>query len=145
MKILKLSLIATTLLLSGCANFDSKLTASNDVNPDINGEPSPIAITVFELSDPISFEAASFVSLYTDPQSVLGTTLLAQKSIVLAPGETREVSLPINKKATYLGYIAAYRNLQSAAWQAMVPVSTKGILGQTIHLNVNASGVSVQN
>lgn len=112
----------TTLMLTGCASFDSKMTASSDVNPDINGDPSPIAVTLFELSDPVSFNSANFVSLYTNAKAVLGSTLLAQKNVMIVPGQTQSVSLPINQNATYLGYIAAYRNFTSVTWQAILPV-----------------------
>lgn len=145
MKNLKLTFILSTLMLTGCASFDSKMTATSDVNPDINGDPSPIAVTVFELSDPVSFEGASFVSLYTHPQAVLGSTLLAQKSVMVVPGQTTSVSLPIIQNASYLGYIAAYRNFSSVTWRAIVPVSTQGILGQTINLTVNNNGIQIQN
>lgn len=148
MKVLKLTGLLACMLLTGCATYSSDMAASTDVNPDINGDPSPIAVTVFELSDPISFEGASFVSLYTNPQAALGSTLLAEKSIVLAPGEHRSVSLPIMQNAAYLGYIAAYRNYSSSTWQAVVPVSTGGstsILGQDFSISVNNSGISVQN
>lgn len=146
MKSLKLSLLAAaSLMLVGCSTFDSNMTASTDVNPDINGDPSPIAVTVFELSDPISFEGASFVGLYTNPQAALGSTLLAQKSVVLAPGQNATVSLPINKNATYLGYIAAYRDLSSVTWEALVPVNPKGVFGQSVNVSVDASGIEAVN
>ncbi len=148
MKLLKLSSLFVCVLITGCATYGSDMSASPDINPDINGDPSPIAVTIFELSDPISFEGASFVSLYTNPQAALGSTLLAQKSVVLAPGETRSVSLPIEQNAAYLGYIAAYRNYNSNTWQTIVPVSTGGstsFFGQDFTVNVSNSGISVQN
>lgn len=145
MRSLKIAALAMSCLLAGCASFSSNMTASKDVNADINGDPSPIAITVFELSDPISFEGASFVSLYTNPQAALGSTLLAQKSMMLSPGESKNISLPIVQNASYLGYVAAYRNLNSVTWQALVPVSTQGILGQSFNVNVSATGIQVQN
>lgn len=145
MKILPVSILGLSLLLTGCAGFDSEIKASADVNPDINGDPSPIAVTVFELSDPVSFKGAGFVNLYTNPQAVLGSTLLAQKSLVLAPGETRSVRLPVLKNANYIGYIAAYRNLDAITWQALVPVNPSGVFGQSFNVNVTTGGIQIQN
>ncbi len=139
-----LSLLMGSFFLTGCASYNTHFSASSDINPDINGDPSPIAVTVFELSDPISFEAASFSDLYANPQAVLGSTVLAQKSLVLAPGESKALRLPAEKNAMYLGYLAAYRDLNTVTWEMLVPITDTGILGQSFKLNVTASGISIE-
>lgn len=60
-------------LLAGCSSLSPyskvtkinlKLTGGDQLNPDLNGRPSPIVVRLFELKHPVTFENADFFSLY---------------------------------------------------------------------------------
>jgi type VI secretion system VasD/TssJ family lipoprotein len=55
-------LVAVAVLESDQINL--KLTGSDQLNPDLNGRPSPIVVRLFELKHPVTFENADFFSLY---------------------------------------------------------------------------------
>ncbi len=145
MQKLKWMLVMVSLLLVGCANFKTTMTPDNNVNPDINGSPSPLEISVFELSDPAAFESANFMNLYANPAATLGSSLLAEQTLMVVPGQTATVRLPVIKTAHYLGYVAAYRNLEAVQWQLLVPVVTTGLFGQDFNLAVGNAGLVLQN
>lgn len=71
-------LLAVMGLLPGCSNLSpySKLTkldltlnAGDQVNPDLNGRPSPIVVRLLELSNPVAFENADFSACMDVPKA----------------------------------------------------------------------------
>src|SRR3546814_13491243 len=75
---------AALALLAGCSStarqvpvpYAIELTVDPQVNPDVHGRPSPVQITVYELSSSSAFESRDFFALQSDPQAALGKELL---------------------------------------------------------------------
>ncbi|MEB0104693.1 type VI secretion system lipoprotein TssJ, partial [Pseudomonas sp. CCI3.2] len=72
-----MSVFAALLLLAGCSTLspystltklDLTLAASDQLNPDLHGRPSPIVVRLIELKNPVAFENADFFSLYERPK-----------------------------------------------------------------------------
>ena len=126
-------LIAAGLLasaaLSGCSMFggpavlNAKVVASAQVNPDARKRPSPVVVRVFELKSSTLFEQADFVSLFEKEQAVLGPELISREEFVLRPGETKPLTKPLSPDTKFIGVMAAFRELESARWRAVVPVA----------------------
>lgn len=134
-------LIAMVFLLTACAHISSKITAASNINPDINNDPSPVAITIFELRDAEVFEYMDFFTLYSNATAALGHALLYQKSLVVTPGQTVTVDIPYVKGAHFVGYIAAYRNLKHVTWRGKVALHPKTFSGSNIMVKLNARGL----
>lgn len=144
MKIIKLFVLTSMLsMLIACTSINSKITATSNINPDINNTPSPVAISIFELSDPLRFQAADFFSLYSNAKNALGLTLLYEKNIVIAPGQSMNVSVPYVKGARFIGYIAAFRNLTNITWRGWVMINPTPVLGQDIQVILDSKGLHV--
>ena len=80
-RLISLSLLPLLAALGGCASLspysdttklDLKLAASEDLNPDLRGRPSPIVVRLLELKNPSSFNNADFFSLYQRPKDFKG-------------------------------------------------------------------------
>ena len=136
-------IMAAGILLCACSSLDTQMSASADINPDINGNPSPIAVSVFELSDPAAFIAADFIHLYANPMTTLGTSLLAERNIMLVPGTTETVSLPSVKGVKAIAYVAAYQDLGNTNWRELVSVAPNLLQGATITLRLNNQGITL--
>jgi type VI secretion system protein VasD len=116
-----------TLMLSACASHPPdervptriSLTAGKDVNPDINGRPSPVVVRIFQLHGDAEFLGADFFSLYTKEKESLGASLIASQEFELRPGEHLDTKVPLAKDARYVGAIAAYRDLSTAQWRVL--------------------------
>lgn len=123
-----ISVTVTAMLLAGCAATESKLavpyevelTASDDVNSGGRHKPSPIKVTVYELTTTNAFELTDFFSLQKDAQTALGDQLLAVNSVILTPGKTEFISAHGNVEAKVLGIVAAYRDLDNSQWRLTV-------------------------
>ena len=72
-----LCVVAAWGLMAGCSTLSpySTLTkvnltlqASDQLNPDLNGRPSPVVVSLFELKHPVRFENVDFFSRYAHPK-----------------------------------------------------------------------------
>lgn len=85
-----LTAFSALVLLAGCSSISPystvtklnlKLTASDQVNPDLNGRPSPIVVRLIELKHPVAFENADFFSLYERAKESLSPDLVASNAM----------------------------------------------------------------
>jgi type VI secretion system protein VasD len=131
--LLRLSTLASACLigaaaLSGCSStarqvpipYALMLKADPQVNPDANGRPSPIQVTVYELKSPGTFQSRDYFALQADPQAALGKDLLNTDQVILRPGETQTVERPGNAEARVVGIVAGYRDLENSQWRMVI-------------------------
>lgn len=99
-----------------------ELQAAADVNPDGRGRPSPVVVRVYELKASAPFESADFLSLYDKDQSVLGGDLVARDEFTLSPGQSTTLRR-VASDSRFLAVMAAFRDLDSGRWRAVVPLA----------------------
>ena len=128
-RLISLSLLSLFTALGGCASLspysdttklDLKLQASEELNPDLRGRPSPIVVRLLELKNPSSFNNADFFSLYQRPKESLMPDLVSFEEMEVRPGEARELKLSVQPGSRYVGVVAAYRDLPEANWPYVV-------------------------
>ena len=125
--------IAVVLVASACAKGGppkpSKtrvaLSASNDVNPDGSGKPSPVVVRLYQLKGDAAFNGAEFFALYDDEMKVLGPELIGREEYVLTPSEARTVEVDVSGAARFVGVIAAFRDIRNSQWRVIVPAPLK--------------------
>ena len=127
-----LTALTAFVLLAGCSSLSPystvtklnlKLTASDQLNPDLNGRPSPIVVRLLELKHPVTFENADFFSLYERAKESLVPDLVASEELELRPGETIELKLSMEEGSRYVGVLAAYRDLPETRWRYTVQIT----------------------
>lgn len=141
-------LVATTLLL-GCATGRSKsdelhavtvkITTTGDVNKNLDGEPSPTVIVLYQLVDVDLFNSADFFNLYQNPKTVLNNELIDQRQIIVTPNQPKTVTLQINNGTQYLGVLAAFNDITSSQWRQTVKVERK----KSIIVDIQLAGSQV--
>ncbi|MBM1193202.1 type VI secretion system lipoprotein TssJ [Pseudomonas weihenstephanensis] len=123
---------AALVLMAGCSTLSPystltkvnlKLQASDQLNPDLNGRPSPVVVSLFELKHPVAFENADFFSLYEHAKEALSPDMVASEQLELRPGETLELKLSVEEGSRYIGILAAYRDLPDSKWRYTVEVT----------------------
>ena len=144
------ALLALMLLASACSTLspyskmtklDLSLSASDQLNPDLNGRPSPIVVRLIELKNPVAFENADFFSLYERAKESLSPDLVASEEIELRPGEIRELKLSVNEGSRYVGVLAAYRDLPETRWRYVVTLAPM----QRTHIELRLDQNGIQN
>ncbi|WP_416350636.1 type VI secretion system lipoprotein TssJ [Pseudomonas sp. RTS4] len=127
-----LSVFAALLLLAGCSTLspystltklDLTLAASDQLNPDLHGRPSPIVVRLIELKNPVAFENADFFSLYERPKETLAPDLVTSEELELRPGESLDLKLSVDSGSRYVGVLAAYRDLPETKWRYVVQLT----------------------
>jgi type VI secretion system protein VasD len=133
---ISLLVVAMLGLLSACAgapkreNLGLQISATADVNPDMQGRPSPIILHVMELNSNEQFNRLDYMGLTQPSGAALGPELLGKNQVVLQPGESRTLPLELNPMTTAIGLVAGYRDIDNAVWRKTVPINqgkTKGI------------------
>ncbi|WNF46715.1 type VI secretion system lipoprotein TssJ [Pseudomonas sp. SG20056] len=146
-----LALLAALLSLTGCAalspysdmtKLDLTLNGSDELNPDLNGRPSPIVLRLIELKHPVAFETADFFSLYQRPKEALSPDMVVLEELELRPGEQREMKLSVQPGSRYVGVLAAYRDLPESNWRVVIPLQEKERNSSV--LTLNALGIKTQ-
>ncbi len=139
-----LTALTTLVLLAGCSTLSPyshvtklnlKLTASDQLNPDLNGRPSPIVVRLFELKHPVAFENADFFSLYERAKESLAPDMVATEELELRPGEIIELKLSLEEGSRYVGVLAAYRDLPDTKWRYTLQVAPMEVTDADLTLN----------
>lgn len=125
-------LCLSVFVLAGCAAppppappptvVDLSLSATPDVNPDASGQGAPVMVRVYQLGSSASFSSAEFFQLFNQDQATLKTDLIKQDAYLLAPGQSKSVTLEPTDQVKSVGLFAAFRNYAQANWRASVDI-----------------------
>jgi type VI secretion system protein VasD len=121
--------LVAPLALSACASAPPpppppttvvlSINADNTVNMDASGQPAPVQVHVYWLRAATAFQTGDFFQLTEQPEATLGQELSAHQQMIVRPGQG--VSIPHTAQAgeTYVGVVAAYRDLDNAVWRSV--------------------------
>ncbi|MBX8510439.1 type VI secretion system lipoprotein TssJ [Pseudomonas cichorii] len=141
-----LAALTALVVLAGCSTLSPyshltklnlKLTASDRLNPDLNGRPSPIVVRLFELKHPVAFENADFFSLYERAKESLAPDMVTSEELELRPGETVDLKLTVGEGSRYVGVLAAYRDLPETRWRYTLQVTPLALTDAELVLDQN--------
>lgn len=107
---------APTLLLA-------KILTSSHLNPNADGEPSPIIVRLYELRSIGKFKNSDFFSLFDDETITLANDLVVREEFRFNPNETKTLNRELNPATRYIGISAAFRDLEEANWRATLEVN----------------------
>lgn len=111
------------------------ITAAPAINPDVNGQPSPIALRIYQLAAASAFERADFFPLYQNDAAVLGADLVGRDEITVSPSQTVSLTLQPKAATKLLGFIAAFRNIDRADWRTTAPVAANRTIKVTLSVD----------
>ena len=113
---------------------EAKIIAAKDINPDVRGIPAPLFLRVYALRAETAFANADFFQLHENDTAVLGGDLFKRSEHVLRPGETQPLSRELEDEVRFLGFVAAYQEIDRATWRALLPVQQNKTTKVTIQL-----------
>ncbi|PWI34091.1 type VI secretion system lipoprotein TssJ [Vibrio albus] len=145
-RIPRLAVILFASLLFGCAGTSVSLKVnfigSTHMNPNIKGKASPTVVYIYELSSPTTFEVSNYFTL-TDPDSgVLKDDLLGYNEVTLFPGKALNLVQELPPTTRYIGFVAAFREIDNAQWRTVMPVKASSSNRFMVRVGQNAIEVT---
>ena len=138
--------LVSTVLLSGCIfskapKLESRILADTNINPTIDGSPSPVVVSIYYLQNIEKFRKADFFELYKNSESTLGNDLIEIKRQQIKPGETIPLAEKLPANVSAIGVVCAFRDIEQAQWRDIITIPKKGMFGakklKDLAININ--------
>ncbi len=100
----------------------ASIAASTDANAGANGVGAPVALRIYQLVSPAGFSGAQFFPLFDKDAATLKDDLVKRDDVLLAPGQSRDLSLMPEDRAHAIGVFAAYRDYEHVTWHVVVDI-----------------------
>jgi len=127
-------LIGNLILMTGCGGANR---ISVDMNCDDNcNENNAIVLKIYQLKNADKFRNASFESLISSPEDVLGDDLIpgSRYEKTLIPGETFQLNeYEIKPEAGYIGIVGDFYSPAKDLWSQVIPSADIDNLNITVH------------
>ncbi|MDN3524963.1 type VI secretion system lipoprotein TssJ [Halomonas sabkhae] len=109
------------------SKVDLSMLATENVNPYLGGQGTPLRFQILQLKDDSMLMAADRQQLYTDLEEALGTNYLAHDDFTLLPGQFKFYEpFEVEEDTRYIGIIAFYAAPNRAQWKKVVRVDDTG-------------------
>ncbi|RPI71300.1 MAG: type VI secretion system lipoprotein TssJ [Ignavibacteriales bacterium] len=136
MKFILSLLFIVSFIFSSCGGVQ---TISLDMicDDDCNGN-NAIVVKIYQLKNADKFRNASFESLISNTEVVLGDDLIPNSKYekTLIPDESFEIpEYEIKPEAAYLGIVGDFYSPAKDSWQQVVPASDVSSIKITVHEN----------
>lgn len=99
------------------------MAATASLNPDRKGDPLPVVVRVYQLTDKGAFESATFNQLWKSDEASLGKTLLTRNEVIINPNSNNKIELDRHEQAKYVGVVAIFRNPIEHKWRELRELS----------------------
>lgn len=127
-------LLLAVVNISGCSavNYivtpyeDITLTGTSDLNPDINGRPSPVQIRILHLTSRVTFDNLDFDEAFYNASTILSDELVYEQLLTLQPKQEYKSKVEIHPGVMFTAVIVAYRDIDNADWRIVKPLSDSG-------------------
>ncbi|VVN45927.1 type VI secretion system lipoprotein TssJ [Pseudomonas fluorescens] len=102
-------------------DFTGRAALNTDV-ADMSGLSVPTMVRVYQLRDNKAVKKTTYDSVLSDSDSVLRTDLLAQRTLVVKPGEGAQLDVLLDKDARFVAVVALFRtpDTQKNTWRLML-------------------------
>ena len=116
------------------------MKSAHYLNPDINGRPSPVVVTIYQLKSSYAFQQADYNTLSRNSAQVLGGDLLDKTTVEVRPNDTKKIKVTLSPNAKYLGIVAAYRNVNNGKWHSIIKLTDSAHHHTNVMLNLESQG-----
>lgn len=142
--------------------MEGTIVVGENLNPNYQGRPSPLHLSVYQLTESGPFTRASFEELTVLDSAVLGGTSLRRQSFELCPremgreplggdivcqGDRLPILLDLQPGVRFVGVVAEFFDLLDPAgnWRsiAVVPLGRGGSPAPSAHLNITLQRATV--
>ncbi|MFA5985301.1 MAG: type VI secretion system lipoprotein TssJ [Methylococcaceae bacterium] len=98
------------------------LNSALNLNPDVAAKPAPVVFRIYQLRAQSNFMGADFFALFGQEKTTLADELLAKQEFLLQPGEVKQVLIAAEADTHFIGFFAAFKQLDNAQWRLIAPI-----------------------
>lgn len=91
-------------------DFDARAALNTDA-ADMSGLSLPTLVRVYQLRDSALLRRLSYDQLLDSASRLLGADLLSERSLVLKPGSSAQLQLPLEPEARFVAVLALFRSV----------------------------------
>jgi type VI secretion system protein VasD len=144
------TLWAALALVAGCGGpapppptiINATISASADANASASGAGSPVAVRIYQLVSPAAFTGAQFFPLFDKDAATLKDDLVKRDDLLLAPDQSRSLTLQPEDRAHAVGVFAAYRDYEHVDWHVVADIAAHQT--STLTVMVTKAGVTAK-
>jgi type VI secretion system protein VasD len=142
------ALLGSALLMARCGSQPKPpvlmltIHAAGDQNPNPAGQPTAVAIRIYQLASLGNFTRADVFALIDRQSETFGADLLGVDEFVVAPGETQQITRELKAGTRFIGAVALFRQIDRATWRVQAPAAASGptrLTLATVGLQLTAS------
>ncbi|WP_395344129.1 type VI secretion system lipoprotein TssJ [Ningiella sp. W23] len=124
-------------LLGACASpnpvekkssFVYAISASDTINPDINGRPSSVLLRVYQLKSKRNFENARYEDIFSQGQHTLGAEFLSVDEYLIDPNTNMQIELEVLEASRFIGIAVGFRSINATNWRTVIAMPEKSSL-----------------
>lgn len=143
---LPLMLGLLTMVLGGCVSHSIGLDfdATKNLNPDVNQQSLPVQVKIIQLKNALAFRSAQFDDLWEQPKQSLGASYLEEKNVVVLPNSRKQVTLTMSSDASFIGFVAIFRNRVGDSWRVIEPVPHSYLLYPKFEIQLTGHTIRVK-
>lgn len=132
----------------GLLNLKTDLTidfkVGTNINPDENGNASPVFVRMYELKDTEGFLKANFIDLYEKDEEILAKSLIAKKELSrFVPGQPRSEKFVLNEETQFVALYAEFFKYKDSNHKVIFPITSKNIIRNTANVTINGNALSL--
>lgn len=141
--------VSLCILMLGCAStpepeppppptvVNLQIDSAVVINPDSDGHAAPVMLRIYELRESSGFESADFFALFDREQATLAADLVRKQEMLIKPGESKTLTIKPDDDVRAVGFFAAFRQLDTAQWRAVAPVTAHETRSFSVKLETN--------
>lgn len=136
---------AALVALAACTPQATSVAVNVTGSADLNGGGVPARATVYYLRSTAKFNSLDYAALAGDPQAALGADLISTSSVVVSPGQARQLSASFDGDVPVaVGVVAGFRAIDTAKWRATTSISGGKANALTVAMGSGAVSISRQ-
>lgn len=90
--------------------------ASPTINPNVDGEPRPVVVRLYQLKNDVNLQNATFDQIWKNDKATLGDDLVKVDELAVYPNSRTEVKFERDESAGYVVAVALFRNPKGKSW-----------------------------
>lgn len=99
------------------------IKADDLINPNRDGDASPVVVRIYELKNNTTFEQLDFFDLLDNDQQKLGQDLIAKRELELKPNDEIQFDRDTPIETRFIGVIVGFREIETAKWRTVTVVA----------------------